>query len=341
MHVLFRRVHALHEMLSRRVIKESLSIAASPCMVRRRVIYHAEGFEMKVTLFAILIGFTGCAVTDSSSPQPMSYDEFRGQAYFQPETGTYVINGDELVSNDKQMREVYDAYVDSFVALQAAKDGFGETQQGLIVNTVNGADDKWNAAGAARITYCINSTSFGSNYALMKSAMHDATRQWERIGKFNFIRLIDQDGAGCTNTNNNVVFNVRQVTGQPFLARAFFPSSTRAERELQIDSSSFEDMGVYTIRGVLRHELGHTLGFRHEHTRPEAGTCFENSEWRALTNYDAQSVMHYPQCNGGNTGNLRLTDLDKTGAALLYPGVQPQLDTANADFVDGDPILNQ
>jgi hypothetical protein len=30
--------------------------------------------------------------------------------------------------------------------------------------------------------------------------------------------------------------------------------------------------------------------------------------------------MHYPQCNGTQTGNLRLTDKDKQGAALLYPG---------------------
>ncbi len=68
----------------------------------------------------------------------------------------------------------------------------------------------------------------------------------------------------------------------------------------------------------MRHELGHTIGLRHEHTRPESGTCFEDNNWRALTSYDAASVMHYPQCNGSNNGDLNLTAADKAGVAALY-----------------------
>jgi serralysin len=30
-------------------------------------------------------------------------------------------------------------------------------------------------------------------------------------------------------------------------------------------------------------------------------------------------VMHYPQCNGTNNGDLALTASDKAGAAALYP----------------------
>jgi hypothetical protein len=29
--------------------------------------------------------------------------------------------------------------------------------------------------------------------------------------------------------------------------------------------------------------------------------------------------MHYPQCNGSNTGNLILTSRDQSGARALYP----------------------
>ncbi|WP_458576345.1 zinc metalloprotease [Aliamphritea spongicola] len=70
--------------------------------------------------------------------------------------------------------------------------------------------------------------------------------------------------------------------------------------------------------GILRHELGHVLGFRHEHTRAESGTCFEDSEWTPLTSYDPFSVMHYPQCNGQGDWSLSITKQDAKGASCLY-----------------------
>ena len=86
-----------------------------------------------------------------------------------------------------------------------------------------------------------------------------------------------------------------------------------------IDETSFEiaPSGNLQLVGILRHELGHSLGFRHEHTRPEAGTCFEDNNWRALTPYDSSSIMHYPQCNG-SSDDLSMTASDRTGAQALY-----------------------
>ena len=84
-------------------------------------------------------------------------------------------------------------------------------------------------------------------------------------------------------------------------------------------SKNHHEFGPLTATGTLRDELGHILGFRHEHTRPEAGVCFEDNNWRALAKYDSASVMRYPVCNGTNTGDWVLTDLDGKGAAKLYP----------------------
>ena len=118
--------------------------------------------------------------------------------------------------------------------------------------------------------------------------------------------------------NTNVVFDVRPVnSGGQYLARAFFPNDPRSSRNVLIDNTAFGSIAPYTLAGILRHELGHTLGFRHEHTRPEAGTCFEDNNWRPLTAYDRASIMHYPQCNGSST-NLSMTETDRVGVRSLY-----------------------
>lgn len=263
----------------------------------------------------LAIGLAACG----AEPNVLSYEEFKARAYQEPDTGMYVFNGDELVETVEAMQALYDAYLDSVVAAADREAGLGRTAQGLIVNRVGGADDKWSASQALNLTYCISSSSFGNRYNTVVAAMSTAVAEWESAsgGGVNFVHLAAQDGS-CTNRNNNVVFNVREVKSNQYLARAFFPSTSRKGREILISSSSFGNISPWTLTGVLRHEVGHTLGFRHEHTRPESGVCFEDNNWRALTAYDAASVMHYPQCRGTQTGDLRLTSQDRAGAAALY-----------------------
>ena len=261
-----------------------------------------------------VVGLAAC----SSAPGPsvLSYDEFKAQAFHDTDADYYVVNGDELIENDQQMLGAYDAYVDSVA--DTAEPGLGVSIQDLIVNRVAGRDDKWASATAGNLTFCVSQSSFGSRYTAVVNAMNSATASWEATARVNYVHATASD-ANCTRSTSGVVFNVRQVSGAGFLARSFFPSSSRANREVLIDSTSFGNITPYSLAGILRHELGHTIGFRHEHTRPEAGTCFEDNNWRALTTYDSASVMHYPQCNGSNNGDLVLTSRDKSGARALYP----------------------
>ena len=261
-------------------------------------------------LFAL--GMLGCATED---PNTLSYEEFRDQAAFDAETGTYTVNGDELVENEAAMQAMYQRFLAS---VEAAKTGLQSIDQSLIVNRVGSADDKWAAGTAANLTYCISSSSFGTRYSAMVTAMNNATAAWEAAGRVNFVHVTSADGS-CNNRTSGVVFNIRQVSTTQYLARAFFPSTSRRSREILVSSSSFGNIAPWTLTGILRHELGHTIGFRHEHTRPESGTCFEDNNWRALTAYDSSSVMHYPQCNGTQNGDLVLTSADQAGARALYP----------------------
>jgi hypothetical protein len=142
--------------------------------------------------------------------------------------------------------------------------------------------------------------------------------------------------ANCTRQNGAVLFDVNPVdVDGEYLARAFFPGEARAERNVYIDLTALalDPTRELKLVGVLRHELGHTLGFRHEHTRPESGACFEDGNFVPITRYDKLSVMHYPQCNGGTSWALVLTNPDKNGAACVYGG-------ANGFTVDPNQVMN-
>jgi hypothetical protein len=273
--------------------------------------------RLSTTIFlAIGLGTVGCS--NGSDIDVLTYEEFKAQAYQDPETGGFVVNGDEPVENEDQLRAMYEAFLDSVAKAEARADGYSTIEQGLIVNRVNGVDDKWSSTTRQNLRYCVSKTSFGTRYTTVVNAMNYATAAWEATAGVNFIHDSAKDGS-CNQYTTGVIFDVRQTSTTSYLARAFFPSSSRTSRNILISTSAFGSIYPYSLTGILRHELGHALGFRHEHTRPEAGKCFENTSWRALTTYDSASVMHYPQCNGTNNGDLVLTSKDKSGARALYP----------------------
>jgi serine protease len=266
-------------------------------------------------LFGSLLGLCGMTVAactpgtysdeEDVREAGMTFEEFLAVVYQEPDTGIYIVNGDTPIRTMAELRAFYEEHV---------------RQGALAVHQANGVDAAWSSTQKRSLTYCV-STTFGNNHSNVVTAMSQAASAWERAADIKFV-YASAHNSNCTADNASVVFDVRPVSGQSYLARAFFPNFDRAQRNILIDSSSFGTITPYTLAGVLRHELGHALGFRHEHTRPEAGVCFEDDNWRALTNYDAASVMHYPQCNGTNNGDLVLTARDREGAAALY-GLPP------------------
>ena len=166
----------------------------------------------------------------------------------------------------------------------------------------------WNETEKRNLSYCV-SRDFGARYDQVVAAMANAAGAWEAVADIDFVHDATHD-SNCTAANHQVVFDVRAVTGARYLARAFFPDNARSSRNVLINDSSFnlDPNGNLTLVGILRHELGHTLGFRHEHTRPESGTCFEDSNLpvrRGPGFPDRSQHLHAARSADAAAGNLR------------------------------------
>ncbi|GAA4387654.1 hypothetical protein GCM10023153_02200 [Ornithinibacter aureus] len=181
----------------------------------------------------------GTVVAGSASATPSpdggipTFQEFVGST-FQDEDRGYIVNGDEPATTKGDLRRFYDAMVTETTT----------PIDGLIVNTVRGADDKWTASPALNLTYCV-STKFSGDYERVKTAMAAGAAQWEAAtSNVNFTYVPAQDRS-CTTRNTNVVSSVEPTKTSQYIARAFFPSSSKSSRNALVNAKSLYSSGSW------------------------------------------------------------------------------------------------
>ena len=232
-------------------------------------------------------------------------------------TRYYVVEADLLLNED----QLWDYAVKRAAREAADAAPVPVEEQGLVgIRNAQNQVVRWRPGKV--LTYAIFQDSFlPAQYPQVVAAMAQATGDWEAVCGVEFEHLAHLDVAGPGGSDETPLFWVRGVnTGQKLIAAAFFPDDPPSERRVIIDPIFFSPTLGFSREGVLRHELGHVLGFRHEHIRSGAPPdCKgENLDYIfELTPYDPTSVMHY-LCGQKGDAALTITPVDRAGAMAVY-----------------------
>lgn len=262
-----------------------------------------------VGAMATLLG-CGPAVGDSDEPvrttASPTFEQWKAALPID-DTGTYIVEGDVPVIDEARLPEFYErAY----------------NPQALTVHNPWSSHDVWPFRLRYDLTYCV-SDDFLANKPAVVAGMQAATAAWHDVAEIRYVYLPQHD-AKCDAFNSDVLFNVRPGSCGPKCgARAFLPSFPRVKREIIVTPTALAPPPQYTLTGVLRHELGHTLGFAHEHIWyggcDDAETADSLPVAERITDWDRNSVMYYDFCpNATQSGAFELSVFDALGAACEY-----------------------
>lgn len=229
-------------------------------------------------------------------------------------SGIYVVEGDLSMSRDA---------IRAYLALKNNPGDISRRRsKELIVNVVGGRFDYWVAPASRHLTYSFVPESFPSRDMMERTRNHlsAAARDWEKACKECGVRFAELSSADASRGTAATLL-VQYLDENSLVAKSFFPSDPGDRRVLYVYPQFFGALD-FDRTGVLRHELGHVLGYRHEHIANIPGCEGEDDNWRMITPYTPNSVMHY-FCGGAGSLDLALRPNDIEGHRCLYTTGKP------------------
>lgn len=261
-----------------------------------------EMFKKVIAGVIVSLLFLSCnvpagQVESTVDPSYANIDAFMEKNVIAGENG-YLVEGCILFDSMEDVEEYYN-------------DTYTEGSKSSI-HIHNGQYDKWNNTDKLNLTYKV--TGFGSNQSYMVSALQTATDAWEAGINIDFTDVTSTGGSALMTIRPATSYEEQQMQG--VAAMAFFPYSS-AKKEVAFFTGFFK-MNMTQRMYVVKHEMGHTLGLRHEHIWRN-NQQVEETDARAqlLTAHDTASIMYY-DTKPGYTGNKDLSHLDKEGVKILY-----------------------
>lgn len=249
---------------------------------------------------------------------------------------TFVIQGDELYT-EAELRDYWISSVytqsqvfklnTSIIDLSTSMSDIFQSNKMIVGLDTKRKPLTWPKGTVLKFSIVKNSFPIAQRthqFSIVKSAFLTAGSDWHQLSKIKFeyhpeFEHLPDLKKIPTGLNFMILYTPSASTDdKEILATAFYKDQTQKPL-VRVYPNYFETKN-FDKTGIFRHEIGHILGFRHEHiSRDAPADCKDESREfsRAITTYDYNSIMHYP-CGKFNNYNLVFTRKDTLAVEEQY-----------------------